>query len=367
MEQITQMTAQEQRLLDKIRVVRESKSVEEIIRRINSYAENFGISKLKHRIKQEDSALRKFRQKEYTDADQMGDICGVMLITDDADQLYTVCEFIKECFADTEIKIADYIQNPKVGYRSLHMNYTMRDIPDMEGFNLPLEIQLKTRSMLIAQDTVHDSVYKNDRLSKTIRNELSKIIFPMIEKMCEIDRLRAIGENDEANRLYLEVHDLIKENAAMFRDHYPIDRVFKEYGKTVFKHKNESYIEKEAFLYGYTPQAKEKRRTQFEDTIDAVFDYFKEEGFTVQGKDHIKYAVEKMKALDYETFSALLLQIHHAIIIEDPEQDTEIETASLDDFEKMDEMVPAEMRNKVLQKVKALQKAREIGGKLIGN
>ena len=69
----------------------------------------------------------------------------------------------------------DYIKNPKNGYKSIHLNYLVEK-------NIPLEIQIKTKQMKVAQDIVHDKIYKNFSLSEDLRNVLSKLAFLKILK-----------------------------------------------------------------------------------------------------------------------------------------------------------------------------------------
>lgn len=86
----------------------------------------------------------------------MWDSCGMMVIVEDIDEIYEFVKFFEENLTTREGGLSDYVQNPKAGYRSVHMYSTF----EAEGITVPSEIQIKTEAMSIAQDTVHDSVYK---------------------------------------------------------------------------------------------------------------------------------------------------------------------------------------------------------------
>lgn len=224
-----------------------------------------------------------------------------------------------------------------------------------------IELQIKTMAMYIAQNTVHDSIYKNHKLPRTIRNELSTIAFPIVEKTYEAERLEGIGDVDSATELRTQVSTLIRQNALLFNDYYPMSRIWKEYAKTIFKHRNETNIFKEAFLKGYTPEEKSKRMLEFEDTIDAVYEYFVEEE-TKSGdtRNITTHAIERLKTLDYATFSSLLVTINEGLDREEKQGDTQpIRPASIEDFEKMNEKVSPHMLMKVFTKLKTLRENRE--------
>lgn len=107
MEKEESLTHEEERLLERIRAIKKSPEVQELVRRLASYSENLGIPEFKFRIKQEESALKKFRDKQYTSVDQMGDIVGIMFVTEDEEQLYAVADIMKTVISGTMTMFKD--------------------------------------------------------------------------------------------------------------------------------------------------------------------------------------------------------------------------------------------------------------------
>lgn len=366
METNENLTSEEKRLLDKIRAIRESKKVAELISKVNAYSENLGIPKFKSRIKEEASALKKFREKEYTDADRLGDICGMMFITEDESQIYEAVEYMERILTGQSLEEDDYVKKPKAGYRSFHMNAQMLDVEDLDGVMLPMEIQIKTRSMSIAQDTVHDSIYKNPNLEKNERDALSAALFPIFERCAEMDRLLAQGREEDASKVQEEIDALKSDGAELFAKYGPqVKQAYREYGKVVFKQKNEWNIEREGFLAGDSKEEKATRYEEFKDMIEVVFDYYEQEG-NARGEDGVEYATKAMKSLDYNVFSSLLKDLQKTNGDVEVGKVEEPVIASIADFEAMDGMVSPQMRESVLNKMRELQQTKEKEGAELG-
>ena len=100
-----------------------------------------------------------------------------MIVCRNKKQVYKISECLKENL--NVIKVSDYIKKPKMGYKSLHLNIT--DAP-----NIIYEIQLKTKPMMIAQDIIHDKIYKNKTMPMVLKKILSVIVFNTVKLYEEI-------------------------------------------------------------------------------------------------------------------------------------------------------------------------------------
>ena len=239
----------EQEVARRLNAIRNSKKVQEFIAGIKEDAENSGMSvKFKSRIKENESAINKYKKyiEQYGEADpEMWDSCGMMAIVEDIDEIYEFVKFFEENLTTREGGLSDYVQNPKAGYRSVHMYSTF----EAEGITVPSEIQIKTEAMSIAQDTVHDSVYKLQDLPYEKRNELSTAMFPIFEKSADADKLEKRGDLEGAAGLRAEVEELRESSSQLFAENQPVvDNVWKEYGKVVFNHHNIDQIEGMLFM-----------------------------------------------------------------------------------------------------------------------
>ena len=128
------------------------------------------------RIKTDKSAINKLQFREYKKADELRDLIGIMITTDTEEEVYNITK--KIIFKNSDCIIKDYIQHPKNGYKSIHLNYSLKT---EEMNDIPVEIQIKTENMRKAQDLIHDKIYKNLNLPLNIRNLLSTIMFKYIE------------------------------------------------------------------------------------------------------------------------------------------------------------------------------------------
>lgn len=313
-EKLVPETPEEQKLVDKLASMRESKKIDEFITRTGFVADGMGVD-FKKRIKEDESALKKFRGKGYQTADRMGDLLGIMFVTGNEEQIYKAAQYMESQLENTQSD--DYVKNPKdSGYRSYHINSVM-DVPDVNG-PVSLEAQIKTEPMSIAQDTTHDSIYKNDTLSMDVRNKLSSVMFPVIETLVEIDLAKKNEDFKRVVQLQTKKDELLLSNSELLEEYKDvIDSVWKEYGKVRFKHNNENKIGKEEFLKVETKAERDRRMKEFDNTLDNFFDSYcgkaTEIGVqdeSISGNAIFDYAIREIQGLDYDRFRQDLLNQH---------------------------------------------------------
>ena len=243
------LTVEEKRLLDKIQKVKESKELQRKIRKIKSQAENIGVLEVKDRIKEPASALNKYREKGYTDADRMGDIYGMMFITGDEPDIYEIAEYMKSQLSEEQTSEEDLVKHPRNGYRSYHMNSQLTNFSDLEGISVPLEVQIKTEPMSIAQDAIHDSLYKKEDMPKEIRNQLSTIMFPIIERMAQMDGFVDKSKLESKETIKKEVEQIKVNNYDILKKYLDVLRLVGEQYKNVIRmKKNEPQLQIQKFL-----------------------------------------------------------------------------------------------------------------------
>lgn len=133
---------------------------------LNEY--HFENIEITSRIKSFDSALFKFNEKSYEQIEELKDLIGVMIVCKNKKQIYEVTKVIEEKLLVIQKK--DYIEQPKMGYQSIHLKIQR----DSEIF---YEIQIKTEAMKKAQKVTHNKIYKNHKMPKILRDILTPIIF----------------------------------------------------------------------------------------------------------------------------------------------------------------------------------------------
>lgn len=343
----------EQEVARRLNAIRNSKKVQEFIAGIKEDAENSGMSvKFKSRIKENESAINKYKKyiEQYGEADpEMWDSCGMMVIVEDIDEIYEFVKFFEENLTTREGGLSDYVQNPKAGYRSVHMYSTF----EAEGITVPSEIQIKTEAMSIAQDTVHDSVYKLQDLPYEKRNELSTAMFPIFEKSADADKLEKRGDLEGAAGLRAEVEELRKSSSQLFAENQPVvDNVWKEYGKVVFNHHNIDQIEGMLFMRNpnMTKEDKAKVNQQLSQSLDRLFEYYKGNPNndiqvpSISGNPQIDFAIHQLGSMDYSQF---VQQVKSLNAVKEQTQQQE-QVADARDFAKLDAEVTPEERQSMM-------------------
>jgi len=346
----------EQEVARRLNAIRNSKKVQEFIAGIKEDAENSGMSvKFKSRIKENESAINKYKKyiEQYGEADpEMWDSCGMMVIVEDIDEIYEFVKFFEENLTTREGGLSDYVQNPKAGYRSVHMYSTF----EAEGITVPSEIQIKTEAMSIAQDTVHDSVYKLQDLPYEKRNELSTAMFPIFEKSADADKLEKRGDLEGAAGLRAEVEELRESSSQLFAENQPVvDNVWKEYGKVVFNHHNIDQIEGMLFMRNpnMTKEDKAKVTQQLSQSLDRLFEYYKDNPNndiqvpSISGNPQIDFAIHQLGSMDYSQF---VQQVKSLNAMKEQTQQQE-QVADERDFAQLDAEVTPEMRKSMMSEL----------------
>ena len=355
----------EQEVARRLNAIRNSKKVQEFIAGIKEDAENSGMSvKFKSRIKENESAINKYKKyiEQYGEADpEMWDSCGMMVIVEDIDEIYEFVKYFEENLTTREGGLSDYVQNPKAGYRSVHMYSTF----EAEGITVPSEIQIKTEAMSIAQDTVHDSVYKLQEMPYEKRNELSTAMFPIFEKSADANKLEARGDIEGATQLRAEVEQLRNEHSNLFAENQAVvDNVWKEYGKVLFNHHNIDEVEGTLFLKNpnLTKEDKAKVNKQLGQALDSLFSHYKEnpnesiEFPSISGDKSIDYAIHQLSSMNYSDF----VREYKSLTQQKSQQETQKEelTAGTEDFAKIDEVVTPEMRKSMMSELSRAMQER---------
>ena len=168
-----------QELLNRLSFLNENHIDEKIVLQLKGILEKnkFNNVEISSRVKDINSAALKYKEKKYSNINEIQDLIGIMIICKNKKQVYKISECFKEKL--NVIKISDYIKRPKMGYKSLHLNITYA--PD-----IIYEIQLKTKPMMVAQEIIHDKIYKNKTMPMILKKILSVVVFNSVKAYEEI-------------------------------------------------------------------------------------------------------------------------------------------------------------------------------------
>lgn len=152
------------------------------------YGEEAPFDRIESRIKTLESTLEKCKRKDIdiqeididTIRKNVKDVAGVRIITKYLDEIKKVVELIKKLPGINIVDEKDYVSKPKEnGYRSYHLD-AMVEIYTPEGSELiPVEIQVRDKSMNLWATLEHELKYKNSNPSPEVTKmfkELAEIL-----------------------------------------------------------------------------------------------------------------------------------------------------------------------------------------------
>lgn len=148
----------------------------------------------------------------------------------------------------------------------------MDNFSDLEDVKVPVEVQIKTEAMSIAQDTIHDSLYKKKEMPKEIRGRLSSIIFPIIENMAQIDGFIDKSNPKTKEQLVQDVKQIKLDNIEVLRQYSDILKIVnQQYKDIILIKKQDKTIELQDFLTQDVKSELEEKTAEFHDQKSEQF------------------------------------------------------------------------------------------------
>lgn len=149
---------------------------------INRSGERNPIDRFESRIKTFKSVKGKCRLRGYEMTMEsvrrnVKDIAGIRIITKYIDEVMVVKEAISRMSGIYIANIKDYVSKPKPnGYRSVHLDCQVEVYDPYKGYILvPVEIQIRSKSMNLWATLEHDLKYKNSNPSPDVEEKFKKI------------------------------------------------------------------------------------------------------------------------------------------------------------------------------------------------
>ncbi len=322
----------EEEITEELERYSRSYNVRRAISNMQSMLENSGIElQFKSRIKSPQSAIAKYQK--YIERDgvadtEMWDALGMMVIVENIEDIPRVKDLMTVQIGSQPRGENNYIKNPRAGYRSLHVWSKWGLWASNE--QVPTEIQIKTRAMAIAQDAIHDSIYKDENISYQAREQLSSVLFPIFELAAEARKSERPGpkfDKKRTNNLRQNIAKIINENREILEDpryKIAIDKAYREFAVASYMHENRDSIAKlaeENALFidnGKSPESQiadilrkeyTKRRNEGEKGLEAnpeVRLLAQSEGLATDELSGHNYAITQIRFTGISTITKLL-------------------------------------------------------------
>ena len=146
----------------------------------------------------------KARQCEFSDEgirETIRDVAGIRIITKYIDEIDVVKDMIQNIPGINIVKVKDYVKEPKDnGYQSVHLDCQVEVHDPIKGSRLvPVEIQIRTKSMNLWADMEHDLRYKNANPSPKAEEEFyeaARMLRDFEQKMLELRDDNKVAESN---------------------------------------------------------------------------------------------------------------------------------------------------------------------------
>lgn len=142
--------------------------------------------------------------------EKVKDVAGIRIITKYLDEVMMVKDLIAQIPGINIVILKDYVTAPKAnGYQSVHLGCQIEIHDPFKGSQLvPLEIQIRSKSMNLWATLEHDLKYKNSNPSPEVEETFQKISKILREFDVEAMRLRDYTDVSDINRGAAMAHGL---------------------------------------------------------------------------------------------------------------------------------------------------------------
>ena len=152
----------------------------------------YPIHNIQHRIKSKSSIMKKLEKKGLSVSadiarDALTDIAGIRVICYFEDDIYSVVSAIRKQTGVLMIKERDYVKEPKNnGYRSYHMVLGVPIYTLEETQYFPVEVQIRTISMVLWASMEHRICYKNGS-NQNVEEQTREILRNYADELMRIE------------------------------------------------------------------------------------------------------------------------------------------------------------------------------------
>ena len=157
-------------------------SVDTLKKAIDRNGKRNPFDRVEHRMKTFRSVRGKCKKKGYPLSaegihENITDIAGIRIITKYIDEIDLVREMLERMPGINIVKIKDYVKQPKAnGYQSVHLDCRVGVYDPYQGSRLlPVEIQIRSKSMNLWATLEHDLKYKNSNPSPEVDAKFLRI------------------------------------------------------------------------------------------------------------------------------------------------------------------------------------------------
>ena len=142
--------------------------------------------------------------------DKVKDVAGIRIITKYIDEIDLVRDMIEKIPGINIVKTKDYVKNPKPnGYQSVHLDCQVEIHDPYKGSRLiPVEIQIRSKSMNLWATLEHDLKYKNANPSPEVEEKFRRIAKILREFEEEAIALRDYGEISSTEDIADKIHKM---------------------------------------------------------------------------------------------------------------------------------------------------------------
>jgi len=289
---------EEEKLARRLENIRSSAELQSFLLQLKSEIETLGILHFMSRVKKTGSAIRKFRKGEYRTASELDDLCGIMIVTEDLEQLYRASELMKRLFAQN--RSIDLNNDTKyVGAAPLsYLIQSEMSFSDIEE-TVPVEIRIQEKTRFITIESLYYTLYKNDTMQGPEKWALNEVMMQIMRRQAQLDETDC--DEETRGRVRTEIQSIVSENIELLeKNREVVYEAWKEYARVRYEYTHNIEMEASSLL---NPSILTQLNDIISEEFDKAYQRFKKEREEVEGgfplEPEVEKAIQAIQELDY--------------------------------------------------------------------
>lgn len=306
---LTAIGEQENNIILKLGELRESSELKRFFLALKSDLEEIGIDHVCYRVKTNNSAVRKYRVGNYVKSDELDDLCGMMIVTENLEDINQIVEMITPLLENPdEQDLTNTFESRGVPPLSYIINSNMH-FDDLDN-SVPIEIRIQEKKRFLVIESLYYTLYKNDEIDTTTKWDLNDILMRIMMKQSNI--------NDEKldpsikGALERDLKHLVDENAEFLNQNKDlVYEAWREYARVRFEYNYAREIEAGSEWVGDILNRVNDMLIDVFDQYYASSSEYDEKESSFPSGARIEHVLKQMESLTYKEVVELIKQKEH--------------------------------------------------------
>lgn len=235
----------EEQIANMIKNLYKNPELDKFFMSLKNATQNLQFERCIPRVKSISSAQRTAKIKKFKSLEDANDYIGIAFIVNDTDQIFNIAKRLEEIYSNC---VSMNFVNEETVYSPLcyvkkvpplmYSIVTRQDIGTQK--NIPIEIRICTKESYISNQSIHDTVYKNDNLNISLDEKIKLLCLSqhLAYKLAVLSNPEKLTE-EQRQKHEKELKRVLEDNKSFLGKHAKtLEKVIIEYGTATYEYEH---------------------------------------------------------------------------------------------------------------------------------